>query len=368
MEAKQEDLCSEERRVLVSASGTGGHIFPALHIMRELKEQQAKILFVGAGRPLEGEILDPYNIKRRSLSISGIKNLGIKGFFSFMFKLPGAFISCWQIFSEFRPQVVIGVGGYATFLPVIIARIRGVPSWIHECELKAGLANYVLSFFATRISTAFKETKIPGSGKQYFTGQPVRRELLDMADSNECTEERRPKRILIVGGSQGARALDQAILALIPFFEQEQVEIWHQCRREDLEQIQIRYAKSVLKVKVEPFISNMAKAYRWSDVVVSRAGAGAVMELGIVNRPAILVPFPFAQADHQLINANELVNAGKALLVEEGEDFQDRLKAAFIKLLNLQNFTEMKKRRYKGRPVDAAKIIASESLSLAEEN
>ena len=355
------------RRILIAASGSGGHILPAVFIARKLRKISSShsILFVGSGRPLEEKLIDENGFERVVIPVKGVQSRSLIAVARMLLSLPGAFIRTWRLFKVFRPQVVIGVGGYVSVMPVIVAALRGIPSWIHEAEARAGVANRFLAFFSTRISLAFEDAEIPCKRKTVFTGHPVRDELIAVAEDNVIAD--RPTHLLVVGGSQGARALDKALGALASFLKARGIEVWHQCRAEDKPELDMAYSKASLSVQTASFIEDMSAAYRWAHIIISRSGAGSVMELGIVGRPCILVPFPFSQGGHQKSNAMILVRQGKALICEEGEGFEDRLRAAILELLNPEIWREMLERSSDRRALGAALAIAAGSLDLVKD-
>lgn len=352
-----------KRRVLVAASGTGGHLYPARLIIEALQqEHDVEIEFVGSGRKLENTIIGPAGIPLRTITTAGIKSRGLKGIAEFLFTLPGGCLQALKIFSNFQPQVVIGVGGYATFLPVTIAWLKRIPRWIHEAERNPGLANSVLSYYSTIVSLAFPDARMPAVANTRFTGQPVRKELRRVAGEKKQIDQ--VKNLLILGGSQGARAIDEVMIELNEFIKESGLSVWHQCRPENQEKLQSAYSTSGIDARVMPFIDALHEAYEWSDLIVSRSGAGAVMEIGVVNRPAIFIPFPYAQGDHQTANARVLVEQEKALLVAEGDNFSSRLQKEMKNLLDPINYRQMLEKPCKLRNLDAADVIAQGALAL----
>ena len=193
------------------------------------------------------------------------------------------------------------------------------------------------------------------------TGHPVREEL---AYVTPLSPGEAPRRILVLGGSQGAAALDEAMIELASALKEREVQLVHQTRPENLERVRGAYVAAGVNAEVHPFIEDMVAAYSRAHIIISRAGAASVTELGIVNRPSILVPLPSSQGGHQLVNARYLVERGKALLVMQGEDFKLRLEQALLKLLELEFFAEMMSRPFDRRSVSAASEIARGCLSL----
>jgi UDP-N-acetylglucosamine--N-acetylmuramyl-(pentapeptide) pyrophosphoryl-undecaprenol N-acetylglucosamine transferase len=346
-------------RVLVAASGTGGHLIPALHIIRALQELRpgSVIETIGAGKPLEEKIFVQNGFTRHVISAVGVKHRGVLGLLGSVARLPVGFFQCAALFRRFKPDVVVGVGGYVTVLPVIVARLMRIPTWIHEAELHPGLANALLGRFADRASVAFAETKLRGRVKSVFTGHPVRPELKRV--DPRVISSVVPKRLLILGGSQGARGLDTVIPEIGEVLCSRGVEVVHQSRPENIELVMNSYRAAGVKASVVSFIDDMAGAYEWSDIVISRAGASSVAEVGAVNRPAIFVPYPFQQGTHQTDNAMALAAAGKALVVEETQpEFGRRLREALTTLLEQEAYSAMKSAPFEPRGLEAAAHIA----------
>jgi UDP-N-acetylglucosamine--N-acetylmuramyl-(pentapeptide) pyrophosphoryl-undecaprenol N-acetylglucosamine transferase len=354
------------KRVLITASGTGGHLFPARFIIEALQADNnatsTKIHFVGSGRPLEKTILGKTGISLSALTTVGIKRRGIVGLLQFLLTTPVAIAQTLLLFARFRPQVVIGVGGYATFFPIMLAWVFRIPRWIHEAERAPGLANKILSRFATKVSLAFEDATMPAGAATVYTGHPVRSEIRSLKSGAALCEQ--PKRLLVMGGSQGAQALDVAMPAIADVLASNAVEVWHQARPENVESVSRAYVAAGVSAKVVPFVDDLAAAYSWAELVVSRSGAGAVSELAIVNIPSVLVPYPFAQDDHQTANAKLLSDQGKAVLVAEGEGFEDRLRETIAKICSAVEYKNMRDKQAKSRVLDGAQSIAVGALGL----
>ena len=359
-------------RVLIAASGTGGHLCAGLWVGQAFQKlaptnrsNPITVEFVGSGRPLEGKILDPAGFKRHVIDIVGVKGRGVRGALQFVLKLPRAFAQSWQLISTFEPSIVIGVGGYVTVLPIFMAWLRGVPTWIHEAELKPGLANLALALFATKVSLGFREAKLPWFARTIYTGHPIRPELITLAQKKNWPSE--PRRLLVMGGSQGARSLDQAVPALALTLKQLGISVKHQCRSENVNDVMAAYVRAGIEAEVVSFIEDTPAAYGWAELVIARSGAGTTMEIGVVGLPAILVPYPFAQGGHQLANAQTLDRKGQAVIVEEGEDFVDRLKVALLKAVQPENYGRLTQAGKVERETDGAKNIACGAIGLIEQ-
>jgi len=354
-------------KVMVAASGTGGHLIPALHIVEAVRrlEPSCVVEFVGAGRPLEDKLIVEKGFQRHIVASAGIKRRHLLGVFQFIFRLPRGFWQVLSLYRSFRPDVVIGVGGYVSVLPVMVARVLGIPTWIHEAELHPGLANRLLCHFADRISTAFSETRVRGRARHVHTGHPVREELKRI--DTKAIRPDAPKRLLVLGGSQGARGLDESVAHIGPILSERGVEVVHQCRPDSMELVVNAYRAAGVAAHVVNFIDDMPGAYEWADVAISRAGASSVAEISCVNRPTIFVPYPFQQGTHQTDNARVLVKRNKAFLVEETDpNFVVRLKELVERLLTPSVFKEMKSASLENPSSEAASQIAQGVLELVK--
>jgi UDP-N-acetylglucosamine--N-acetylmuramyl-(pentapeptide) pyrophosphoryl-undecaprenol N-acetylglucosamine transferase len=337
-----------------------------MHIVSALKKEDPTcvIEFIGAGRPLEEKLIVEKGFTRHTVASAGVKRRKLFGIVQFLVRLPRGVQQILSLYRSFKPDVVVGVGGYVSVLPVILARVKGIPTWIHEAERSPGLANRVLAYFADKMSTTFSDTTARGRVEIVHTGHPVREELATF-DSVTIRPDA-PKRLLIIGGSQGARGLDEAVPAIAPLLAERGVEVVHQCRADAMELVVNSYRAAGVAAHVVSFIDDMVGAYDWSDVIISRGGASSVAEISCVNRPAIFVPYPFQQGTHQTDNARVLVDKGKGFLVEEIiADFPGRLREALEKLLNPTVFKGMKDAPGEPRVAHAASTIANGILELS---
>ena len=351
-------------RVLIAASGSGGHLFPAQFIARKLRElyPEVEITFAGSGRPLEEKLIDGAGFTRVVLPLEPLRARG-QAALKLPLTFPVAVAATWRMLRETKPDVVIGVGGYVSVLPVLLARLMGIPSWIHEAEARAGKANRLLACVATRISLAFPDAEIPCRSKTVHTGHPLRPEFAAFVAAPQPVPER-PQRLLVLGGSQGAEGIDRGLEGLAPWLASRGIEVLHQCRAVNVERLTKAYAASGVAARVQPFIDDMLEACGWAHVIVSRTGAGATMELEVVGKPCVLVPFPHAQGGHQKLNALFLVSKGKGLLCEEGEGFSSRLQAALGQLFDPAEYRRRVSLATDLRSVTAAEAIARGAMAL----
>jgi UDP-N-acetylglucosamine--N-acetylmuramyl-(pentapeptide) pyrophosphoryl-undecaprenol N-acetylglucosamine transferase len=350
--------------ILIAAGGSGGHIFPAIHVAKAILIQnpRAKISFVGTGRPLEEKLIGGAGFTLDTIKVTGLVGRGLKGVFQFVCNLPGGIWSVLRLIRSKKPDMVFGFGGYGSVLPVLVARLMGIQTWIHEAEASPGLANRFLGSISHRISTAFPNKHFAVK-KVIHSGHPVRADLLNV---NKIKKLGSPAKILIVGGSQGARALDIAVIELAPRLNSLNIEITHQTRPENLGAVELALKNAGVRAKVVNFIQDMAKAYDESDIIIARSGAGTVAEIAVVNRPSIFVPLPSSQGGHQLVNAEVLASIGKAKIVKEGEGFSENLFLTLKELLVPSCFDRMIEAPGSGQPLDAATVIAKESLKLLD--
>lgn len=313
-------------KVIISGGGTGGHIYPAIAIANELKhlDPRTQILFVGAEGKMEMEKVPRAGYRIEGLPVVGIKRELTLANLAFPVKLGRSLLRARQIVRDFRPDVAVGVGGYASGPLLLAASMADVPMLIQEQNSYAGLTNKVLARWARRICVAYPgmDAFFPAH-KIRLTGNPVRNDIqfadqqVDAGRSLFGLEAGRPT-LLVIGGSQGARTLNEAMEAGLKQFVDADVQVVWQTGPAFIERARAAVAATGSPlVKAHDFIYEMDKAYAVADAVVSRAGALSVSELCLVGRPAILVPFPAAAEDHQTKNAMALVDRSAALLVRD---------------------------------------------------
>lgn len=312
-------MFEKQMKVLIVAGGTGGHIFPGLSIAEELTKQKADVHWLGSQIGLEGKIVAPH-YPLHQLSITGVRG---KGFLAKLFsplRLTIAVCQAIAIMLRLKPDLVFAVGGFVSCPGGIAAWLLRIPLIIHESNAVAGLTNRILAKFATRVLSGFPNAFAKTVVTQ-ITGNPVRPAIAAMPIPEfRYKKQNKSFRLLIMGGSQGARALNRFIpnmLNCIP--AKNELTIWHQTGQFDFEDVKKAYAQTNLLVKLTPFIDNIVEAYYWADLVICRSGAMTVSEIAAAGVPAILIPFPFAVDDHQYYNALYLVSAGAALVVRQNE-------------------------------------------------
>lgn len=364
---------SKGAKIIISGGGTGGHIYPAVAIANELKAKNPdiEILFVGAEGKMEMEKVPKAGYKIIGLPIAGINRSNMLANIGLPFKLIRSLWKTYRVIRNFKPAVAIGVGGYASGPTLIMANFLGVPTLIQEQNSFAGVTNKNLAKKAKKICVAYPgmERFFP-SEKIVLTGNPVRKDILETASKREqalqhfgLSEDR--KILLIIGGSQGARTINESILAGLNDLISNDLQIIWQTGKLFIQQAKAAVeALQTNRVFVSDFIYEMDLAYAAADLVVSRAGALSVSELCLTGKPSILVPFPAAAEDHQTQNALSLVNANAAWLVRDAEA-REKLVDMAIELANdSKTMNELSKNiQTLGRP-DAGREIAEEVLRL----
>ena len=351
-------------RVVLTTGGTGGHIFPALAVAERLKQEGADILFIGSQYGPEAGLAAQAGLAFRGLPVRGVLGRGMAAAGAAAGLLGAVWPAC-RILAEFRPEVAAGFGAYASVAPLLAARLRGVPIALHEQNAMPGVTNRLLGKVADRIflSIPVGEGAFPKT-KCVLTGNPVREAIAALPPKSGGSGT---KRLLVMGGSQGAKAVNSVVLANLDRLAAAGVEIRHQAGNHDLERVRAGYLAHGLDAsKVTAFIDDMAEAYAWADLALCRAGATTVAELAAVGMPSVLIPFPYATHDHQTHNAKALEAAGAARLVPEGEVGRVDVGGMLLSLLSGGDDLPAMSRaaRAAARP-DAAAAVARGILSLA---
>ena len=357
------------KKVIIAGGGTGGHIFPAIAIANALKkiDSSIEILFVGAKGRMEMEKVPQAGYKIEGLDIAGfnrsslIKNIGLP------FKLVKSFLQVRTIFKRFKPDAAIGVGGYSSFPVLRFAQARGIKTFIHESNSFAGKSNMMLGKNATKIftGTSGMEKFFP-SGKILVTGNPVR---LAIAGTSVTKSEgikffslnETKKTVLVVGGSLGAKSINEAIDKGLDDLLKAGLQVIWQTGKPYSAKAKER-ANGKQSVWVNEFITQMEYAYAAADVVVARSGAMTVAELCVAKKPVLFVPYPFAAEDHQTVNAMQLVNKNAALMVKDNEVMQKLVFMTIELSLDESKQEELKKNITTLAITNADKVIAEEIL------
>lgn len=318
------------KRILIMAGGTGGHVYPALAVANYLRECDAEILWLGTERGLESRVVPANAIAFSTLKIAGLRGKGILRIVQAPFELVIALIQSISLIKKFKPDAVLGMGGYVSGPGGIAAWLLRIPLYIHEQNAIAGLTNRLLAPFATFIMQGFPDT-FSGKRNVTTTGNPVRKEIIEFSLLQRQRTKARSGdiRLLVLGGSLGARALNQTLPAAAAGIAKETgLRIWHQTGDKHLRSTEEHYKElGIEEAKVEAFIEDMASAYDWADLILCRAGALTLAEICVCGIAAVLVPYPFAVDDHQTANARALSEHGAAILLPEPDLAVDKLKS-----------------------------------------
>jgi UDP-N-acetylglucosamine--N-acetylmuramyl-(pentapeptide) pyrophosphoryl-undecaprenol N-acetylglucosamine transferase len=362
------------KRVIIGGGGTGGHIFPAISIANALRsfDKNIDILFVGALKKIEMDKVPEAGYKIIGLPVAGFqRKLSLKSI-SFFVKLAQSMLKSSRIISEFKPDVAVGVGGYASGPILKAAARRKIPIVIQEQNSYAGITNRILAKSASKICVAYDgmERFFPAD-KIILTGNPIRRDIIALSSDKEASVRHfgldpGKQTILILGGSLGARTINNSITRSFDRIP-DNVQLLWQCGKLYFPEMRDRLEKSGLKnIVLKEFIREMDLAFCAADVIISRAGAGTISELAIVSKPVILVPSPNVAEDHQTRNALSLVNKGAGILVKDPEASELLMDRAFSLLKNTEERQKLSENLKKLAIPDSAERIAKEILKLIE--
>jgi UDP-N-acetylglucosamine--N-acetylmuramyl-(pentapeptide) pyrophosphoryl-undecaprenol N-acetylglucosamine transferase len=319
-----------DRCALVMAGGTGGHIFPGLAVAEALRQRGWRVHWLGAPDSMESQLVPPRGFPLETIAFGGVRGKGLKTLFLLPLKLLRAFWQSIRVVRRVRPDVVVGLGGYITFPAGMMSVLLGKPLVLHEQNSVAGMANKVLAGVADRVYSAFPQVIKKGQ----WVGNPLREAFLRQPGPEQRFAGRSgPLKLLVVGGSLGAKALNEIVpqaLSRIPAAQRPRV--LHQSGARQVDELRANYAAAGVQAELTPFIEDTATAYAEADLVICRAGASTVTEIAAVGAPALFVPFPFAVDDHQTTNAKFLVDSGGGWLVQQRELTPDKLATMLITL------------------------------------
>ncbi|WP_439126739.1 undecaprenyldiphospho-muramoylpentapeptide beta-N-acetylglucosaminyltransferase [Ramlibacter humi] len=305
------------RTALVMAGGTGGHIFPGLAVAEALRDRGWQVHWLGGPGSMESRLVPPRGFAFETVDFSGVRGKGAVTLALLPLRLLKAFWQSVAVVRRVRPDVVVGLGGYITFPAGMMASLLGKPLVLHEQNSVAGMANKVLAGVADRVFTAFPQV----IGKARWIGNPLRTAFLEQpAPADRFAGRTGPLKVLVVGGSLGARGLNDVVpkaLALMP--AESRPHVLHQSGAKQIDELRANYAAAGVQAELTPFIDDTAPAYAQADLVICRAGASTVTELAAIGAAAVYVPFPFAVDDHQTTNARFIVDAGGGWLVQQRE-------------------------------------------------
>ena len=364
------DVSHEAKRptILVMAGGTGGHIFPGIAVAEELVKKGWKVHWLGTAERMEAKIVPKNGYPISFINIAGIRNKGWQTWLKTPFKILQSVMQSIQVLKEVKPDVVLGMGGYASAPGGVAAWLLRIPLVLHEQNAVAGMTNRFLSRIATKTLSAF-----PGAFSDRVTpnvvGNPLRSDIISI--ENVMPEQpATSKKVLVVGGSLGAKILNDVVPQAMKQIKVQSIDVWHQTGGGNEQAVRTSYQDFGLpeeKVKVTEFIDDMASAYQWADVVVCRAGALTVSELAMAAKPAIFVPLPHAVDDHQTKNAMYLVECGAAKLIAQkefnGTTLGQMLNSLFISDKVVQ---QMSKAAHNAAHADATSHVAQTCIEVAQ--
>lgn len=298
--------------VLIAGGGTGGHLFPGIALAQELvrRRPETRVTFVGTERGIETRAVPRAGFELELLPVRGLRRTGIYGMVRGLLRLPASMWQAFRLVRRLAPDVAVSVGGYAAGPAVLSAKMLGVPSVVMEQNAVPGFTNRILGRFVDRVFASLPTVGFPPA-KVSVLGNPVRSDLIEVRAV--AYRDHNPLRVLVFGGSQGARALNDVLVEMAPKLRDRRWHIVHQTGPRDEARVQAAYDAAEVRPHVHAFIDDMAVAYRDADLVVCRAGASTIAELTVCGRPSILVPYPYAVDDHQTENAKVVERAGGAI-------------------------------------------------------
>jgi UDP-N-acetylglucosamine--N-acetylmuramyl-(pentapeptide) pyrophosphoryl-undecaprenol N-acetylglucosamine transferase len=374
VEKKELHKTPEALRIIIAGGGTGGHLFPGIAIAQEFtaRNPNSNVLFVGAGKPFETSILSELGFKHAKITAAGIKGRGTAQQALSIAKIPKGIFESIMILKRFKPDLVIGVGGYAAGPLVTGAWLLGIRIALHEQNILMGITNRILSRLADRIFISFENTPLELNGRKvHVTGNPVRKEILQRNGNQKVSTvagfgKQRPFTVLIIGGSQGARGINLAVMEAVEHIREKDAFFFiHQTGVQDETLVKAAYQRCDIAGKVQAFFVDMARQYQQADLVICRAGATTVAEITAIGKGVVFIPFPFAADNHQVLNARTLTNAAAAEMILE-KDLSGRVLADKIEYFasNPEALSQMaSKAKDFGRP-DAAAMIVNNCYNL----
>jgi UDP-N-acetylglucosamine--N-acetylmuramyl-(pentapeptide) pyrophosphoryl-undecaprenol N-acetylglucosamine transferase len=356
-------------RLVIAGGGTGGHLFPALAVARAVRaeEPEADILFVGTEHGLEARLIPKTEFPIRFISARGMRGTGITQTIKGAALIPWGVVQSVSILRKYKPDIVLGVGGYASGPTLAAALLMGIPTAIQEQNSVMGTTNRILAKLVGTVFTAWEQTEpMTDPEKTIVAGNPIRSELVEVQREDSATvRDDQRLHVLVFGGSQGARSINLAVSNNIDQLgdETNQVALIHQTGRDWIDDVRDAYALAGFDADVREFIDDMGSVYEWADLVVCRAGASSLAEITALGKPAILVPYPYAIGDHQAKNAAVLERNGAAKVIPDSKLQNGALVNVIRKVAeNRKLLAEMSiNSRKLGRP-EAARTIALELL------
>jgi len=352
-------------KILVMAGGTGGHVFPALAVAKELQLRGVEIMWLGTRRGLESEVIPAAGINISFVNIAGLRGNGLLGWFVAPIKILRALLQVISSMRQFGPDAVLGLGGFVTGPGGVAAWLLRIPLVIHEQNAIAGLTNKLLLPFATLALQGFPKTFATSKAKH--TGNPVRADILNLTERKTASGITNQINLLVVGGSLGAKALNEIVPKTLSNLNKDKhsitYDVWHQTGKKLYNDTKEIYKEANVEAKVDAFIDDMSAAYAWADLVVCRSGALTIAELAAAGVAAILVPYPHAVDDHQTANAKYLSDNGAALLIQQTK-LKPAVLAEQLKQLDITTIATMARAAKKLALPDATRVVADYCLEV----
>ena len=323
-------------KLIIAAGGTGGHIYPGIAVANEvmLRDETSEVLFVGTARGLEKKIVPENGYQLALINSAGLKNVGVMGKVRGLMVLPRSFVESRKILKEFDPDVVVGAGGYVSGPVVMTAHFMGYPTLLMDSNALPGFTNRQLARFVDKAALSFEAALRFFGKKGIVTGNPVRKQFFDVPER----PPQAPISLLIFGGSQGARAINDAVieaLSLLKRTYRDGFNITHQTGENNFDEVRGKYQSNGLtNADVRPYISNMVEAFDRADIIICRAGATTCAEIAAAGKASIMIPFPGAADDHQRKNAEAMAVNGAAKMVLQSDLSGERLAAEIEQLVN----------------------------------
>jgi UDP-N-acetylglucosamine--N-acetylmuramyl-(pentapeptide) pyrophosphoryl-undecaprenol N-acetylglucosamine transferase len=358
-------------RILIMAGGTGGHVFPALAVAKNLSEKGWQVRWLGTADRMEARLVPQHGFDIDFIDIQGVRGNGLLRTLAAPFKIMRSIMQAHDVINEFKPQVILGMGGFASGPGGVAARLAGIPLVLHEQNAIPGMTNKLLAHIATKVLCAFPNTFALTGKSVQVVGNPVREELALLGSMKQQGKHDALK-VLVVGGSLGAKVLNEVMPNVVAQLSRSlSITVWHQVGKNNLVSTKASYQQmgQAVNVNVAEFIDDMESAYRWADVVVCRSGALTVSELAAVGLPSILVPYPHAVDDHQTVNAAILVDAGAGFLLPQAILNSDNL-AEKLSLFanNPEVLAQMGKQAREVAVLDATNKVAEICAELARKS
>ena len=344
-------------KVMIMAGGTGGHVFPALAVAEELRAADVGVSWLGTRAGIEAELVPSNGFKLNYLNIEGIRGRGLIALLKAPLLLWRSIRQSLAVLSEYQPQVVLGMGGFASGPGAVAARLKGIPIVIHEQNSVAGTTNRIVAHIARRVMQGFPNALKRGE----WCGNPVRPSIANMSSPDKRFAERTGAvKLLVLGGSRGALAINKILPQALAMVDSAiRPEVMHQTGKLHCEQTVELYKAAGVEAQVVPFIDKMDEAYSWADFAICRAGALTVAELTCAGLGSILIPFPYAIDDHQTVNGKLLVEQGSATMIQQKELTAKMLAEEITKLCNSRSrLLEMAMRARELSKIGAASRVA----------